>query len=268
MAATRVLGVVPARLDSERIPRKPLQDLAGRPLIEWVWRRAASFGFLDRLVVATDSDEVAGACRLAGAAVEMTRTTHASGTERIAEVLSRPEYGSYGVVLNIQGDEPFMPEETARRATDLVRDGWAVGTAAVPIGTCEELRDPSVVKVVCGGDGRALYFSRAAIPYRRDGTGEQGGVGTLASPGYLRHVGVYAYTPEALRRWSRLPPDPLESAERLEQLRPLAAGIPIGVAVVEEAPPGIDTPEDLEHAQRRLLEPDPYPDQEDETRHE
>lgn len=265
MAATRVLGVVPARLASERIPRKPLQDLAGRPLIEWVWRRAASFEFLNRVLVATDSDEVAEACRRAGAEVEMTLSTHASGTERIAEVLSRPKFGSYDVVLNIQGDEPFMPEETARRATDLVREGWAVGTAAVPIGTREELHDPSVVKVVRGGDGRALYFSRAAIPHRR---GEEGSVGTLASPGYLRHVGVYAYTPEALRRWSRLPPDPLESAERLEQLRPLAAGIPIGVAVVEDAPPGIDTPEDLEHAQRRLLEPDPYPDQEDETRHE
>ncbi len=265
MAATRVLGVVPARLGSERIPRKPLQDLAGRPLIEWVWRRAASFGFLDGLVVATDSEEVAAACNLAGAAVEMTSAEHASGTERVAEVLSRPDYGSYDVVLNIQGDEPFMPEETARRATDLVRDGWAVGTAAVPIGSREELHDPAVVKVVRGGDGRALYFSRAAIPHWR---GEEGSEGILASPGYLRHVGVYAYTPEALRRWSQLPPDPLESAERLEQLRPLAAGIPIGVAVVEEAPPGIDTPEDLEHAQRRLLELDPYPDQEDATRHE
>ena len=247
----RVLAVIPARLGSERLARKPLHPLAGRPLIEWVWRRVAGFDSLDNVVVATDSEEIAAVCARLGAEVELTSPEHGSGTERVAEVASRPAYRGYGVVVNIQGDEPFVAEAAVRESVALVRAGWDVGTPAVPIGGIEELSDPGVVKVVRGADGGALYFSRAAIPFRRDGEPTPT---DFAAGRWLRHIGVYAYAPAALARWVTLGPSSLEATERLEQLRALEAGIRFGIAVIErrtdeEKLGGIDTAADAARAE-------------------
>jgi 3-deoxy-manno-octulosonate cytidylyltransferase (CMP-KDO synthetase) len=244
-----VLGVIPARLGSERLPRKPLHRIAGRPLIEWVWRRVRALDVLDRVVVATDSDEVARVCEAMGAEVAMTAADHPSGTDRVAEVAAREEYGTPGVVVNVQGDEPFVTDSQVRGAVDAVRAGWDVGTVAAPVATHAAWTDPSVVKVVRNDEGGALYFSRAPIPHVRDAEPD---ADDLASGPFLRHIGLYAYTPEALQRWVRLPPGRLEATERLEQLRPLAAGLRIGVAVVEATEGGIDTPEDARRAETRL----------------
>lgn len=250
MPRPRVLGVIPARLASERLPRKPLHVLAGHPLIEWVWRRVRGFPILDAVVVATESEEVASVCRGFGAEVELTSSSHASGTDRVAEVAARPAYRGYDVVINIQGDEPFMGEAEVAASARLVLDGWDVGTAAAPVETLEAWRNPAVVKVVRRDDGGALYFSRAPIPYLRDRepTPEE-----LASHRILRHVGVYAFKPAALERWVSLPPGMLEEYERLEQLRALAAGLSIGVALVDRVEGGVDTIEDARRAEARLL---------------
>jgi 3-deoxy-manno-octulosonate cytidylyltransferase (CMP-KDO synthetase) len=244
-----VLGVIPARLGSERLPRKPLYPIAGRPLIQWVWLRARSLDVLDEVVVATDSDEVVEACRQAGAEAVLTDPGHASGTDRVAEVAASHRYGGSDVVVNIQGDEPFLTEAQVAGAVGCVRDGWDAGTVAAPVGSLRDWRDPSVVKVIRNDAGGALYFSRAPIPFAR---GRTPTASDLASDRYLRHIGVYAYTPAALARWVRLPPSDLERTERLEQLRPLAAGLGIGVAVVEAAEGGIDTLEDVRRAEERL----------------
>lgn len=246
---SRVLGVIPARLGSERLPRKPLYFLAGRPLIEWVWRRVSGFAVLDTLLVATDSEEVAEACREAGAEVTLTSPSHGSGTERVAEVAARPEFRDVSVVVNIQGDEPFMTEEQVVEAVERVRGGWDVGTVASPVLTRAAWEDPSVVKLVRNDAGGALYFSRAPIPHPRGGPPAEK---DLASDRFLRHIGVYAYTPDALRKWVALPPGRLEDTERLEQLRALAAGLRIGVGIVGAADGGIDTPEDARRAGERL----------------
>lgn len=248
---TGVLGVIPARLGSERLPRKPLYPMAGRPLIEWVWRRASTFGILDRLVVATDSPEIEDACRSFGAEATLTDPGHGSGTERVAEVAARPEFAGADVVVNIQGDEPFMTEEQVRAAVEQVHGGWDVGTVASPITTEAAWRDPAAVKVVRNEAGGALYFSRAPIPHVRDGGPEDF---DLASGPFLRHIGVYAYTPRALERWVGLPVGALERLERLEQLRPLAAGLRIGVGVVSGGEGGVDTAEDARRVAERLAD--------------
>lgn len=241
--------MIPARLGSERLPRKPLHLLAGRPLIEWVWRRVAALPVLDHAVVATDSDEVADACAALGAEAVMTSAEHRSGTDRVAEVAARSEFGGFDVIVNIQGDEPFMPAEAVEGAVAMVRAGWDIGTAAGPVGSPDALHDPAVVKVVRNDRGGALYFSRAAIPHLRGG---EPGPSDLASDPWLRHIGIYAFTPGALARWVTLPEGDLERIERLEQLRALAAGLTIGVATVPVAEGGIDTPEDARRAEERL----------------
>ena len=251
MFLSRALGVIPARLGSERLPRKPLQPLAGRPLIEWVWRRVVAFKSLAHVVIATDSEEVAVVCYSFGADVEMTLATHGSGTERVAEVAARAAYGNYDVVVNVQGDEPFIEETHVMGALQMVMAGFDIGTVAAPVQTLDDWNDPAVVKIARAENGRALYFSRAPIPCRRDAepTAQQ-----LSSEAYLRHIGVYAYGCDALARWVALPVTYLEQLEKLEQLRPLAAGMSIGVSVVPAAPGGIDTPADLERATQMLQE--------------
>ncbi|HEX5727718.1 MAG TPA: 3-deoxy-manno-octulosonate cytidylyltransferase [Longimicrobiaceae bacterium] len=249
-----VLGVIPARLGSSRLPRKPLLRIAGRPLVEWVWRRAVGMELFTAVVVATDSDEVAGAAREFGARVELTDPAHPSGTDRVAEVARRGSYAGFPVVVNVQGDEPFLSPDHVEAAVRLVQGGeWEVGTVAAPIASLEEWRDPAVVKVVRGRDGAALYFSRAPIPHPRDdadaGPGAEEEVHRSL---FLRHVGLYAYRRDALLRWVALPEGELERVERLEQLRPLAAGMRIGVAVGAPAERGVDTPADAERAERRL----------------
>lgn len=239
---SRVLGIVPARLASTRLPRKPLYPLLGRPLIEWVWRRVETMSVLDHAVVATDSDEVADVCRALGAPVEMTSADHPSGTDRVAEVASRDAYAGYAYVANVQGDEPLLRESHLAAAIGLVRDGgWDVGTCATPLMTEDARKESSVVKVARAANGRALYFSRAQIPYVRDG---KPATEDLEREPFLRHIGIYAYTRSALDDWVALAPSPLERLEMLEQLRPLEAGLRIGVAVVGAADPGVDTPAD------------------------
>jgi 3-deoxy-manno-octulosonate cytidylyltransferase (CMP-KDO synthetase) len=250
MLTAGVLGVIPARLSSQRLPEKPLHSIAGRPLIEWVWRRVVHFGLFDAVVVATDSARVAEAARAFGATVAMTRDDHPSGTDRVAEVARRAEYAGFGVIVNVQGDEPFVDRGHLRAAIGLVRDGgWEAGTVATPIRTADEWREPSVVKVVRGDDGAALYFSRAPVPFDRD---SEPGAKEFASGLFLRHVGIYSYRRDALLRWVALPESPLERTEKLEQLRPLAAGIRIGVAVGAPAEGGVDTPADAARAEHIL----------------
>ena len=206
---------------------------------------------LDAVVVATDHPSVVDVCERIGAPVELTRADHPSGTDRIAEVAERPEYAGYDVIVNIQGDEPLLREEHLAAAVDLVRGGWAIGTCATPLGSAEDRSDPSVVKVARSETGQALYFSRAAIPYKRDAapTSDE-----LAAAPFLRHIGIYAYTRPALLAWVAQPPSPLERLELLEQLRPLEAGVKIGVAVVGSADGGVDTPADAVRTESRLRE--------------
>lgn len=197
---------------------------------------------LDHAVVATDSDEVAEICRALGAPVEMTSSDHPSGTDRVAEVANRSEYADFDFIANVQGDEPLLKEAHLKSAIELVREGgWQVGTCATPLLSEEARKDPSVVKVVRAASGRALYFSRAPIPYSRDAkpTSED-----LEREPFLRHIGLYAYTRAALNDWVAMAPSRLEQLELLEQLRPLEAGLRIGVAVVGAADPGVDTPAD------------------------
>lgn len=256
----QVLGVIPARLGSSRLARKPLHPIAGRPLVEWVWLRVMGFGVFDAVVIATDSAEVADTARRFGARVMMTGAGHPSGTDRVAEVARAAEYRHFPYITNVQGDEPFVRRDHLEAAVSLVREGgWEVGTVATPVGTQAEWREPSVVKVVRGDDGRALLFSRAPVPHPRDAAPD------FASGLYLRHVGVYAYTREALLKWVALPESALETTEKLEQLRPLAAGIRIGVGVGEPAEGGVDTPADAARAEALLsaMMRQPTPDLED-----
>lgn len=245
----QTLAVIPARLGSTRLPRKPLHIIAGRPLVEWVWRRVMALPLFDCVVIATDSEEIAEHGRSIGATVEMTSDAHPSGTDRVAEVARRIRYRGYPLIVNIQGDEPFIDPIHLGEAMRLVREGWDVGTVASRIQTREEWRSPSVVKVVRRADGGALYFSRAPIPHVRQ---NDPAAADFAAGEFLRHIGVYAYTAEALQRWIELPVNELESLERLEQLRPLAAGLQIGVAVSDSAEGGVDTLEDAERAEMRL----------------
>jgi len=205
---------------------------------------------LDHAVVATDSEEVADVCRALGAPVEMTSGDHPSGTDRVAEVADRPEYRGYKYIANVQGDEPLLKEAHLRAAIDLVREkGWDVGTCATPLMADEARRDSSVVKVARAASGRALYFSRAPIPYKRDEkpVGEE-----LEREPFLRHIGIYAYTRAALRDWVALAPSQLERLELLEQLRPLEAGLRIGVVIVGSADPGVDTAADVLRMEEKL----------------
>jgi 3-deoxy-manno-octulosonate cytidylyltransferase (CMP-KDO synthetase) len=240
----RALAVIPARLGATRLPRKPLRLLAGLPLVVRVWQRVTEIGVADLVVVATDSEEVAKAACEHGAQVVMTRSSHPSGTDRVAEVAARPEFSDVDVIINVQGDEPFVSAQAVAGAARLVTDSrFPLGTAAV-IAPPDILHDPDVVKVVADGRGRAMYFSRAPIPFlqsERDAEMQRAHV--------WQHIGVYAYTADALRRWVGLPVNPLEQIERLEQLRPLAAGMAMGVALIDEpVRPGIDTEQDLERA--------------------
>ncbi len=244
-----VLCVLPARLESERIPRKPLQMLAGRTLLEWTWRKARDVPAFDRVWVATDAEEIAEVVRSFGGRAVRTDPGHPSGTDRVAEAAGRETAQGYEIVVNFQADEPFADPAAVTQAVERVRAGAPVATLAAPVASEAEWRSEAVVKVVIDSDGRALYFSRAPIPHPRGGSPrlQEGGEAR-----YLRHVGIYAFRREALARWVRLPAAPLERIERLEQLRALEAGIPIEVVVGPATEPGVDEPEDLARAERLL----------------
>lgn len=239
--------MIPARIGAVRLPRKPLRELGGLPLVLQVWRRVCRMGVADRVVVATDSEEIREVISGAGGEAILTSPACSSGTERVGAIAALPDFDGFDAFLNIQGDEPFISGAFVRAACGMVTSGaFPLGTAAAPAAD-EVLETPSVVKVVTRTDGGALYFSRAPIPYLRDPDDAPARV-----PLVLRHIGVYAYRRDALAHWIALPCHPLEEVERLEQLRPLANGMQIGVAVVDApAHSGIDTEDDLHRANER-----------------
>ena len=242
----KTLAVIPARLGATRLPRKPLRLLAGVPIVVRVLERVAALRVADRIVVATDSDEIAQRVREAGGEAIITAVAHPSGTDRVAEVAAAAAFKGFDVILNVQGDEPFVSGAAVRGALlQVTQHKHQLGTAAV-VASAEVLGRPDAVKVVTDDAGAAMYFSRAAIPYLRDAADA-----AERDARVLHHIGVYAYTPASLARWVALPTHPLERIERLEQLRPLAAGLRMGVAVVQgPVRPGIDTEADLDRANR------------------
>ena len=237
---TRVLIVIPARYASTRFPGKPLADLWGKPLIQHVYERACRVSLASRVVVATDDERIAAAVRAIGGETAMTRGDHPSGTDRVAEVANGAEAD---LVVNLQGDEPLIhPEMVDAAISPLAGDASiSMGTLCCPIDEVSDLADPNVVKVVLDKDGFALYFSRLPIPFVRDSGSDFV---------RYRHLGIYVYRREFLLALSRLPPTPLERAERLEQLRALEHGHRIRVVLVSAASPGVDTPADLEQLRR------------------
>jgi 3-deoxy-manno-octulosonate cytidylyltransferase (CMP-KDO synthetase) len=236
----RIAGVIPARLSSTRLSRKVLRTIAGRPMVEWVWRAAQGSGLMNPVVVATDSEEVATVCRERGIPVAMTSPQCPSGSDRVREVARQIDADIY---VNIQGDEPTLTADFFPPLLSLFeRPEVEVATMAVSC-AADEIADPNAVKVVTALDGRALYFSRATIPYDRDRTGFSG---------YRKHLGIYAYRKAALERFASLPPSPLELIERLEQLRLLENGIELYVAAAPHDTIGVDTEADLARAEAIL----------------
>jgi 3-deoxy-manno-octulosonate cytidylyltransferase (CMP-KDO synthetase) len=250
--------IIPARHASTRLPGKPLLDIAGKPMVVRVAERARATG-ARAIHVATDHPEIRAACEAHGLSVLMTRADHASGTDRLAEAAAQLALDDSAVVVNVQGDEPLIdPAIVHRVALELEADAAAmVATAAHPLHSPADFFNPNVVKAVCDARGYALYFSRAPIPYARDAFAALRGKPVTSAPlpaglPALRHIGLYAYRAGFLRHYAELPPAAIEQFEALEQLRVLAAGHRIRVAVVEEAPEaGVDTQEDLERVRRR-----------------
>jgi 3-deoxy-manno-octulosonate cytidylyltransferase (CMP-KDO synthetase) len=247
----RFVVIVPARLASSRLPRKPLADIHGLPMVVRVAQRAR-LARADRVVVATDSDEVASACSAEGVECLMTRADHASGSDRLAEACTLLGLPDDEVVVNVQGDEPLIEPDVIDACADLLaaRGDCVMSTVAHAIDDAGDFVNPNVVKVVLDRAQRALYFSRAPIPWWRDGSRPGQPALPLAQPA-LRHVGLYAYRAGFLRRFPGLEPAPTEGVEALEQLRVLWHGERIAVHVADAAPaPGVDTPEDLERVRR------------------
>jgi 3-deoxy-manno-octulosonate cytidylyltransferase (CMP-KDO synthetase) len=248
--------VIPARYASTRLPGKPLLDIGGTPMIQRVVERACASSARE-VLVATDDPRIAAAVRdprRPGVAIAvLTSPDLPSGTDRVAAVAEARGWDDGTVVVNVQGDEPFLPPRLIEQAADLLERDPAAGiaTLAAPVSSLEEFLDPNAVKVVTAHDGAALYFSRAPIPWTRDGA--PAGLGSQREfRGAMRHVGLYAYRVGVLRRITRLHPSSLEQREKLEQLRALENGIRIVVGSCVEPPaPGVDTPEDLERARRR-----------------
>ncbi len=241
-----ILGVIPARLNSTRLPGKVLREICGRPMLQHVFSRARRSELLSDLVVATDSREVFDYCARAGIKALMTSGSHQSGTDRIHEVMGNMPADIY---VNVQGDEPMIrPEHLSVLLRPFFEDVSVQVTTLKTQISPEEARNPNCVKVVTGASGSALYFSRSAIPYGRDQTAEAR---------YFKHLGIYAYSRAALDRFHRLPQSELEQAERLEQLRFLEHGIPIHVAETPHNTIGVDTEEDLIQVERYFQQLDP-----------
>jgi 3-deoxy-manno-octulosonate cytidylyltransferase (CMP-KDO synthetase) len=245
--------VIPARFGSSRLPGKPLADLGGKPMVVRVCERAAASG-AQAVHVATDDQRIAEAVRAGGFSALMTRSDHPSGTDRVAEAAAQLGAGDDELVVNVQGDEPLIePALIAEVAAVLARRSEAsVSTACHALREAREIFDPNVVKVVLDAQGLALYFSRAPIPWARDAYAAAERVPPQGLPCF-RHIGIYGYRVEFLRRYSALAPAPLERYEALEQLRVLWHGYRIAVAVMQgEAAPGIDTQQDLERVRRHF----------------
>ena len=235
------LVVIPARLGSTRLPRKPLADIGGKPMVIRVAERAKQ-SLAQSVVVATDSPEIQAACDEHRIECLLTSESHPTGTDRIAEVAQLLKLPNNALIVNVQGDEPLIPPELINQVARTLADNQncAISTVAVPITDLAEIRNPNIVKVVLNRSGEALYFSRAPIPFVRDPQTKQ-------KVEHLRHLGIYGYRADFLQAYTRLEPAPPEQAEALEQLRALWNGYRIAVHTTSEAPPaGVDTPEDLE----------------------
>jgi 3-deoxy-manno-octulosonate cytidylyltransferase (CMP-KDO synthetase) len=235
----RTIAVIPARLASTRLPRKMLREIAGKPLVGWVYEAVCSSSPLSDVIVATDSEEILESCRRHGWKAQVTSTAHRSGTERVHEVANSIAADVY---INVQGDEPLVRPEQIATLVDVMKN------PAVQVGTvktlcpADEIDNPNAVKVVTAPDGKALYFSRATIPFDRDGAGTR----------YFKHLGLYAYRKAALDLFVSLPESALEKCERLEQLRFLENGIPIYVGETPYDSVGVDTEEDFQRVEEIL----------------
>jgi 3-deoxy-manno-octulosonate cytidylyltransferase (CMP-KDO synthetase) len=232
--------VIPARYASSRLPAKPLLRETGKYLVQHVYERASESRAV-HVVVATDDDRIVRAVQSFGGNVVTTRDDHPSGTDRVAEVAERLDAE---IIVNLQGDEPMIEAATLDLLADLLANDPEsdMATLATPICSLEQWRDPNCVKVVCNAKGQALYFSRSPIPFVRDGEPDF----TDPAKPFLQHLGLYAYRREFLLELAKLPPEPLELCEKLEQLRVLAVGRKIQVGVIEHAARGVDTPADYE----------------------
>lgn len=239
--------LIPARLASTRLPDKPLADIGGLPMVVRVAHRAHA-SMATRVVVAADDVRIVNVCAQYGIEALLTRTDHASGSDRLAEACTQLALADDALVVNVQGDEPLIDPALIDAVAALLRADPAIemSTAAHAIGTLADFVNPNVVKTVLDAQGHALYFSRAPIPWWRDGFAAAGPTSLPTSPAPLRHVGIYGYRAGFIRRFPTLPPAPMEGTEALEQLRALWHGHRIAVHVTPRAPgPGVDTPEDL-----------------------
>jgi len=241
-----IIGIIPARYASTRFPGKPLHLIAGKPLLQHVVERCREARSLTEVIVATDDERIAGVAR-EFCSVEMTRADHPSGTDRIAEVAARIDCDA---VVNVQGDEPLIAPEVIDAVAGALSE-TEMTTAATLVNNISDYSDPNVVKVVVSAAGRALYFSRRTIPFVRDLAEESPEQQLQAFP-FLKHLGIYGYRCEVLRRLVEFPPSPLEQAERLEQLRALENGIQIAVCPVEYEAIGVDVPEDVQRVEALL----------------
>ncbi|VWX63112.1 3-deoxy-manno-octulosonate cytidylyltransferase [Burkholderiales bacterium 8X] len=242
--------LVPARLASSRLPGKPLADIAGVPMVVRVARQAAKSG-ARRVVVAADDESIAEACRRHGVEAILTRTDHASGSDRLAEACELLALADDEIVVNVQGDEPLIDPDLIDAVARMLMGSPAavMSTAVHPIDRAEDFSNPNIVKAVLDQSGHALYFSRAPIPWPRDAAAASGSAVLPPHAAALRHIGIYGYRAGFLRTFPALPPAPIEACEALEQLRVLWHGLKIAVHVSALAPgPGVDTPADLERA--------------------
>jgi 3-deoxy-manno-octulosonate cytidylyltransferase (CMP-KDO synthetase) len=242
--------VIPARFSSARLPGKPLLTIAGRPLLQWVWQSAIRSGAAS-VIIATDDERIRAAAGDFGAVCVMTSAAHASGTDRIAEVALTGKFCDDDVIVNLQGDEPMMPPEVIGKvAAAMAAAEVDIATAVAPIRSLDEFLNPNHVKAVMDLNGRALYFSRAPVPWPR----ERGQTGRL--DGFdraWRHIGLYAYRVRGLLQIAAWPPTALEQTEQLEQLRALQHGMHIQLVTLTDVPPaGVDTPQDLERVRAAL----------------
>ncbi len=244
--------IIPARHDSSRLPGKPLADIGGRPMIHWVYERAMAAGG-DHVVIATDDERIQEASSEIGARAVLTSEGHESGTDRLAEVIDHLELADDTVVVNLQGDEPMMPPLLLAQVANLLRakPEAAMATLMVPITERDEFLSPDAVKVVANERAEAMYFSRAPIPFHRDGVPESGEAGLFG----FRHLGLYAYRAGFLRRFVATGSPEIERLEKLEQLRALSMGETIAIEIAEVTPPsGVDTQVDLERVRALMAE--------------
>ena len=244
--------IIPARYASSRLPRKPLADIVGKPMIQHVWKKAQQAG-ANRVIIATDHEEIEKVAKAFGAEVCMTSTEHNSGTERLSEVIEKMAIADNEIIVNVQGDEPLIPPAIIQQvAQNLAENQVNMATLAVKLETKEELFNPNCVKIVTDQKGMALYFSRAAIPFARDHFADCDDAFVASQP-YLRHIGIYAYRAKFVNQYIRWQPTVLEKLESLEQLRALWYGEKIHVELAKEAPQvGVDTLEDLERVRAIL----------------